>query len=260
MQSSDNQHCMPPSDEPSREETICRLYTQLALHPASDFGWGKGIENARALGYNPAWLECLPAAVWESSAAVGNPFGLGPIHPGETVVDLGCGAGADVYVAALLVGRAGRVFGVDVTPAMVEKARVNAKLAGLTNVEICEADMTGLSCPDVCADVVISNGAINLAPRKACVLKEVFRVLKPGGRLYIADMVREAEPQQAQSTIGQSSGSWANCVMGTLTPSCFLQMLTEAGFAEATFVETTGYRTSVETVGATFRARKPAAD
>jgi len=170
------------------------------------------------------------------------------------------GAGVDLCVAALLVGRLGRVIGVDVTPAMVEKARANAKLAGLTNVEICEADMTGLSCPDACAHVVISNGAINLSPRKACVLKEAFRVLKPGGRLYIADMVREVEAQQAQSTIGQSSGSWANCVTGTLTPSCFLQMVTEAGFADATFVETTGYRTSAETVGATFRARKLAAD
>ena len=251
---------MPTSDEPSREETICRLYTELALHPAGDFGWGKGVENARALGYNPAWLERLPAAVWESSAAVGNPFGLGPIHPGETVVDLGCGAGADLCVAALLVGRRGRIIGVDVTHAMVEKARANAKLAGLTNVEICEADMTGLSWPDAYADVVISNGAINLSPRKACVLKEAFRVLKPGGRLYVADMVREAESPQAQSITGHSSGSWANCVTGTLTPSCFLQMVAEAGFAEATFIETTGYRTSAETVGATFRARKPAAD
>jgi len=160
-------------------------------------------------------------------------------------------------VAALLVGRRGRVIGVDVTLAMVEKARANAKLAGLTNVEICEADMTGLPCPDACAHVVISNGAINLSRRKACVLKEAFRVLKPGGRLYIADMVREAGGQHTQSTVGQSSGSWANCVTGTLTPSCFLQMVTEAGFAEATFVETTGYRTSAETVGATFRARKP---
>src|SRR5205823_6495168 len=103
----------------------------------------KGMENARLLGYDRGWLERLPAAVWESAAAVGNPFGLGPIHPGETVVDLGCGAGADVCVAALLVGRRGRVIGLDVTPAMVEKARANAKLAGLPNVEICEADMAG---------------------------------------------------------------------------------------------------------------------
>jgi SAM-dependent methyltransferase len=141
---------------------------------------------------------------------------------------------------------------------MVEKARANAKLAGLTNVEICEADMANLSCPDACAHVVISNGAINLSPRKTCVLKEAFRVLKPGGRLYIADMVREAEAQQGRSTIEHSSGSWANCVAGTLTPGCFLQMVTEAGFMETTFIETTGYRTSTETVGATFRARKPA--
>lgn len=258
MQASDNQHCMPPSDEASRGEAIRGLYTELALHPASNFGWGKGIENARALGYSSAWLERLPAVIWESSAAVGNPFGLGPIHPGETVVDLGCGAGADVCVAALLVGAQGRVLGADVTLAMVEKARANAKLAGLANVEICAADIAGLPFADACAHVVISNGAINLSPRKACVLKEAFRVLMPGGRLYIADIVRDAEAQQVESKTGHSTESWANCVAGTLTPRCFLQMLTEAGFVKVTFIGTTGYRTSAETVGATFRASKPA--
>ena len=258
MQTSDNQHCMPPSDETSREETIRGLYTELALHPASDFGWGKGIENARALGYDPAWLERLAAVVWESAAAVGNPFGLGPIYPGETVVDLGCGAGADVCVAALLVGAQGRIIGVDLTLAMVEKARTNSTLAGFTNIEIYEADIAGLPCPDACAHVVISNGAINLSPQKACALKEAFRVLKPGGRLYIADIVLEAETQKAESTAGYSSSSWANCVAGALTPSCFLQMLTKAGFTNATFLKATGYRTSAETVGALFRARKPA--
>jgi arsenite methyltransferase len=115
----------------SPDEQIRVLYTDLALHPERDFGWGKGVDNARALGYDPAWLARLPLAVWESSAAVGNPFSIGPIHPGEMVVDLGCGAGADVCVAALLVGSRGRVIGVDVTSAMVEKARANITLAGL---------------------------------------------------------------------------------------------------------------------------------
>jgi SAM-dependent methyltransferase len=116
--------CSNTCDE-SRDEQIRELYSDLALHPEKDFGWGKGVDNVRALGYDAAWLERLPLAVWESSSAVGNPFSVGPIHLGETVVDLGCGAGADVCVAALLVGSRGRVMGVDVTPAMVEKARAN---------------------------------------------------------------------------------------------------------------------------------------
>src|SRR5512135_904670 len=118
------------------------------MHPEKEFGWGKGEHNARALGYDVTWLEQLPTAVWESAAAVGNPFAIGPIHPGETVIDLGCSAGADVCVAALLVGPRGRVIGVDITPAMVEKARANAAQAGLHNVTIQEGDIAELPLPD----------------------------------------------------------------------------------------------------------------
>jgi arsenite methyltransferase len=102
-------------------EQIRALYNDLALHPEKDFGWGKGKENACYLGYNQNWLERFSASVWESAAAVGNPFSLGPIHPGETVLDFGCGAGADLCIAALLAGPTGRVIGFDLTPAMVKK-------------------------------------------------------------------------------------------------------------------------------------------
>jgi arsenite methyltransferase len=223
------------------------------LHPEKDFGWGKGKENARALGYNHDWLERLPDAVWESSSAVGNPFACGPIHPGETVIDLGCGAGADVSIAALLVGPRGSIIGVDVTPAMVQKARANTVRARLANVRIYETDMTKLPMPDSCADVVISNGAINLVPDKAYVLREAFRVLKLGGRFQIADMIRDESTPQCEKVTG---GSWANCVGGTVTMSCFLRMLAETGFVRATCVKTTGYRTSVSTIGALFFAKK----
>lgn len=235
------------------------LYTELALFPSRDFGWGRGKENARALGYDPGWLERLPEAVWESSAAVGNPFAIGPIHPGETVIDLGCGAGADVCVAALLVGATGHVIGVDLTPAMVAKARANAALAGFTNVEIIEGDIADLPVSNRCADVVLSNGTINLSTHKSCVLKGAIRVLKPAGRLYVADMVRDPATSTAEGCCAEPDGdSWANCVAGTLAPDCFIEMLAEAGFEEAEFLRTTGYRTSPETIGATFRARKPA--
>jgi len=245
------------SDEQSPCEQVRALYTELALNPAKEFGWGKGKDNARALGYDPAWLARLPDAVWESSAAVGNPFALGPIRPGDTVVDLGCGAGADVCVAALLVGPRGRVIGVDLTPAMVEKARANAALAGFTNIEIIEADIADFPAPDACADIVLSNGAINLSAHKPCVLKEALRVLKAGGRFYIADMVRDTTAAHSESDTEKSEGSWANCVAGTLAPACFVEMLAEAGFTNAEFLRTTDYRTSPETIGATFRAQKP---
>ncbi len=238
-------------------QQVVSLYTELALNPRKDFGWGKGVGNARALCYDAAWFERLPLAVWESSAAVGNPFAIGPIHRGETIVDLGCGAGADVCVAALLVGPRGRVIGVDVTPAMVKKARANAALAGFTNIEIIEADIADLPAPDACADVVLSNGAINLSTHKPCVLKEAFRVLKPGGRFYVADMVRDSAASTAKACTETDGSAWANCVAGTLAPDCFVKMLADAGFTDAEFLRTTKYRTSSETIGATFRARKP---
>ena len=126
---------------------IRALYSELALHPEKDFGWGKGKENARALGYNHDWLERLPDTVWKSSSAVGNPFACGPIHFGETVIDLGCGAGANVNVAALLVSPGGSVIGVDVTPAMVRKARANTVRAGLANVRNTKPTWPTCLCP-----------------------------------------------------------------------------------------------------------------
>jgi arsenite methyltransferase len=162
----DNSHCgcTPAGDSAGQ---VRDLYTRLALHPERDFGWGKGRQNARHLGYDPAWLERLPASIWESAAAVENPFSLGPLLTGETALDLGCGAGADMCIAALLVGATGRISGVDVTPAMVLKARHNAQLAGFGNVTVHEADMTALPLPDASVDVVISNWAVSLGVEPA---------------------------------------------------------------------------------------------
>lgn len=234
-------------------EQIRSLYTDLALRPDKDFGWGKGRDNARQLGYADDWLARLPDVVWESAAAVGNPFALDPILPGETVVDLGCGAGADACVAALLVGEAGKVYGIDATSAMVAKARSNAKASGLMQVEILEADMIHLGLPQAIADVVISNGAINLTQDKPKVFAEVFRILRRNGRFQFADMVREHGA--ASACCGETS--WADCVSGTMGVEEIKILLHEAGFEDIALVEFTGYRTSSTTVGATFRARKP---
>jgi ubiquinone/menaquinone biosynthesis C-methylase UbiE len=234
---------------------IRALYTALAEEPHRDFGWGKGKENARALGYAPEWLDALPDAVWESAAAVGNPFAVAAIGAGQTVVDLGCGAGADACVAALLVGPRGRVVGVDCTPAMVAKAQASAALAGLSRVEVYESEMARLPLPDGCADVVISNGAINLVADKTRVLAEACRVLRPGGRLQIADMVKD--PAVEQSTSCSSADSWADCVSGTLDPDAFVALLRAAGFSGVRLVGFTGYRTAAHTVGALFEATRP---
>src|SRR5512135_474520 len=164
-----------------------------------------------------------------------------------------CGAGADASVAALLVGEAGKVYGFDATPAMIAKARCNAKAAGLLQVDFREADMIDLGVPAAIADVVISNGAINLAPDKSKVFAEVFRILRRNGRFHFADMVREHAAAGACS----SGNAWANCTSGTLGVDAFKAMLHEAGFEAVELVELTRYRTSSATVGATFRARKP---
>jgi SAM-dependent methyltransferase len=236
-------------------EQVRLLYTKLAQHPENDFGWGKGKENARTLGYADEWLNCLPDIVWESAAAVGNPFSLGPINAGETVIDIGCGAGADACIAAMLVGKEGKVYGVDCTPAMITKASENANASGLPQAVFQGAEMTELPLPDCIADAVISNGAINLAENKDAVLEEVFRVLRPGGRLQIDDMVRH--PSIEGSSCCSSEESWADCVSGTLEPDAFISMLTKAGFIDVELAGFTGYRTATNTTGALFKAIKP---
>lgn len=233
---------------------IRELYTELAVNPEKDFGWARGKDNARILGYAAEWLEQLPDSVWESCAAVGNPFSLGTIRAGHRVLDLGCGAGTDLCVAALLTGPGGRVIGIDCTPAMADKAGLNAHACGFEQAETHVMDFSALLLPDADVDIIISNGAINLATDKSAVLSEAFRVLRDGGSFYIADMVRTGT---ACDTTSSGEGSWADCVLGTLSPDCFQQLLRDAGFVNTEMTAYTGYKTSAGTEGALFRARKP---
>lgn len=231
---------------------LIALYTKLAEQPDATFGWSKGKTNAQQLGYSKTWLDRLPDVVWESAAAVGNPFKLGEIVPGETVLDVGCGAGADACIAALHVGNTGKVVAVDCTPAMIDKARNNARQATLENIEFYMADIASLPMADNTVDVVISNGAINLSNNKNRVFQELYRVLKPGGRLQIADMVREQE----DSCPEPEKESWADCIQGTLPPDKLLEIITNTGFTDAVLVEYTGYKTSGSTNGALVRASR----
>jgi SAM-dependent methyltransferase len=182
-------------------------YAEVAACPLKGFHFHTGRYLAARLGYPAARVDALPDPVVESFAGVGNPFSWGEPQPRETVLDLGSGAGFDALLAARAVGRDGRVIGVDMTPSMLEKARGNAKMLGYDHVEFREGYLEELPVADACVDLIISNGVINLCPDKSLPLREAFRVLKPGGRMQIADIVvASAVPEDAKADISLWTG------------------------------------------------------
>ena len=181
---------------------IQQEYALVATEPQRGFHFHTGRPLARLLGYEESWLEGIPESAIESLAGTGNPFSIRPLLPAERVVDVGCGAGIDSLIAAQMVGEQGAVIGVDMTPAMLEKARAGAAAIGATTVDFREGYAEALPVPDGWADVVISNGVLNLFPDKNLGLREMARVLKPGGRLQIADiLVSKAVPASAKRDI-----------------------------------------------------------
>ena len=182
-------------------------YTEVATHPEQGFHFHTGMPLARMLGYSEEWLRHVPTAAIESFAGTGNPFSLGELKPGDRVVDVGSGAGIDSLIAARMVAPDGEVIGVDMTPAMLEKARRNAAEAGLRNVEFREGLAEALPVPDGWADAIISNGVLNLVPDKDAGLREMYRVLRPGGRLQIGDiLVQKPVPEGAKADIDLWTG------------------------------------------------------
>jgi arsenite methyltransferase len=166
-------------------------YALVATEPERGFHFHTGRPLARLLGYEDAWLEGLPEPSIAALAGTGNPFSIGPLNAGERVVDVGCGAGLDSLIAARMVGPEGAVVGVDMTPEMLARARRSAEEAGAANVEFRQGVAEALPVPDGWADVVISNGVLNLFPDKQAGLAEMARVLAPGGRLQIGDILVE---------------------------------------------------------------------
>jgi len=173
---------------------VSRMYARVAEQPDGEFHFHRGAVFAvEWLGYDAREVQALPPVTVASFAGVANPHAAAPTRPGETVLDIGSGAGTDLLIAARRVGPAGRAIGVDMTQAMIERARATARALGLDHVEVREGDAEHLPVEDKSVDVVISNGVLNLVPDKLQAFREVARVLKPGGRLQLGDVYLDVE-------------------------------------------------------------------
>ena len=249
-------------------------YTQIALTDAGGCCGPSGSTccgpaapaqvGSLRLGYSARALVSVPAGA-DLGLGCGNPRALASLQPGETVLDLGSGAGFDAFLAAPAVGPHGRVIGVDMTPAMVSKARDNAETGGYTNVDFRLGEIENLPVADATVDVIISNCVINLSPDKPAVFAEAFRVLRPGGRLAISDVVASADlPDEIRHDLALYSG----CVAGATPVSHLEEMIAAAGFDDIriapkdeskTFIEewAPGRNITDHVISATIEATKP---
>ena len=203
----------------------------------------QAVEKAVAKGYSADELASLPETVTEMSLGCGNPLTLAQIKEGDVVLDLGSGGGLDCFLAAQRAGATGRVIGLDMNQDMLALARKNAEKAGVTNVEFREGEMESMPLPDASVDLIISNCVINLSPDKDSVFREAFRVLRPGGRLCVSDIVVEGEmPEEVRNNLDE----WASCAAGALERGEFIAKLEVAGFRGAQMLSENLSRRGVE--------------
>lgn len=238
-------------------------YREVALDPSGGFHFHTGRPLAARLGYDTTIVDTLPDRAVESFAGVADPFSLCPLGQDDRVVDLGSGAGFDVFFAARLVGSGGRVVGVDMTPEMLDKARETARELDLDHVEFREGILEELPIEDGWADVIISNGVLNLVADKPGVFAEIHRALRPGGRLQFADIaVGRDVPEEAACNIDL----WTDCIAGGQSTDQWRRLLEDAGFVDIevgpaidTFGGAPGERNarSFEVFGHAFFARRP---
>jgi SAM-dependent methyltransferase len=223
-------------DVPRLRDQVRATYERVALELEGEFRLHRGPAYAATyLSYDRAELARLPEEATARFAGVGNPLCIGPIRAGETVLDHACGAGMDLLLAARRVGPRGRAIGVDMTPGMRASALLSAEQAGLSDiVEVREGTIEDLPVDDQSVDVVISNGVVNLSPDKARVFEEIYRVLKPGGRLYLADVVVQ---RRLQMEARNHPDLWAACIGGALPQAELAELAAGAGLRGGRIVE-----------------------
>src|SRR2546427_238906 len=224
--------------KPIVTKAVQSLYTEVATRPDKAYHFPLGLEALRYLGYPEEDLRKLPPTATESFAGVGYPHAANVMRPGDTVLDIGSGSGTDVLYTALKVGPKGTVYGLDITPAMIAKARTNIAKMGARNVQILEGDATKIPLPDGSVDVVTSNGVLNLVPDKPAAFGEIFRVLKRGGHLQLADIVVE---EDVGAVCGLNPQLWADCIGGAAVEKEYLATIQDAGFRDVRVLRKVDY-------------------
>lgn len=219
-------------------EAVQGMYSHLANRPDDEFHFATGRFACEHVGYSGEEVDSVPPAALESFAGVAHPFRAGVIRPGDAVLDVGSGAGTDVFIASRLVGPEGSVIGLDMTRAMREKLEAVAAEAGLRNVRTLGGDAEDIPLPDASVDVVTTNGVLNLVPDKDKAVREIFRVLRPGGRIQISDIVVEIPPSDACRAKPQL---WAECIVGAVTREQYLDTLREVGFQGLDVIQEVDY-------------------
>ncbi len=228
-----------PINELELENKVKDMYREVALNPHGEFHFEMGRALAERLGYNPEDLDQIPANAIDSFAGVGYYFHLLNLREGESVVDLGSGSGMDTFIASLKVGSSGKVVGVDMTDEQRAKAEQLVNEAGINNITYLKGYIDDVPCEDQSVDAVISNGVINLAPDKGKVFQEVQRLLKPGGRLAISDIVTDV---QLPDGITCNTTLWAACIGGAMQVDNYIAAIEAAGLRVETIQENPEYQ------------------
>jgi arsenite methyltransferase len=238
-------------DVPKIHDGVTKLYARVATDPHGEFHFHRGADYASTLlNYDRTELGAIPATSTDSFAGVGNPHIIDVVRPGEVVLDVGSGAGTDLLLAARQVGAGGRAIGVEMTTEMLERCRSSITESGLQHVEVRQGDAEHLPIADDSIDAVISNGVLSLVPNKERALREISRVLRPGGRLLLADI---ALTSRLGRMLSSSVDLWALCVGGALREEEFIDLLTTVGFQD---VRTTHRFDCIKGTSGEFLARR----